>query len=91
MAVYVDKLISTVPTPQWRFSFACHLVADTTMELHAFARRLGLRSEWYQLSQGKIPHYDLTAAKRKQALILGASEISGRELIQMFRKVQEAG
>jgi hypothetical protein len=89
MTVYVDKLFPTIPQLSWPFSWACHLVADTTIELHAFARQLGLQSEWYQVSQGRIPHYDLTLNKRKQALRLGAKEISGRELIQMFRAVQK--
>ena len=58
-------------------SGSCHLMADTEEELHAFAKRLRLKREWFQKSSS--PHYDLTPAKRVEALALGAVEVSAKE------------
>ena len=67
MAVYVDdELIS------WRGKRWCHLVAESLPELHAFARRLGLREAWFQ-AKSAHPHYDVTVNVRDRALTLGAS------------------
>lgn len=67
MAVYVDDEL--IP---WRGKLWCHLVADTLPELHAFARRLGLRQAWFQ-AKSAYPHYDVTVSVRDRALIMGAS------------------
>jgi hypothetical protein len=88
MAVYVDRLMPCIPTDRWPYRFSCHLVADGDVELDAFARRLGLRREWFQGHRGKLNHYDLTASKRKQALKVGAQEISGRDLVARFMRVR---
>ncbi|MDX6686349.1 MAG: hypothetical protein QOF86_2477 [Baekduia sp.] len=73
MAVYVDDAFAwlTVP-PFWKGGG--HLQADTTAELHAFAEALGLRRTWFQHKAGRPwhDHYDLTAAKREQAIAAGA-------------------
>ena len=66
MAVYVDD--EQIP---WRGKLWCHLVADTLSELHAFARRLGLREAWFQ-SKSSYPHYDVTVNIRDRALTMGA-------------------
>ena len=79
--IYVDPLMNCLPNRRWRWTQASHLVGDTLDELHAFAERLGLKRTWFQ-SAGTIPHYDLTVYKRRQALRLGASEITMREMAQ---------
>jgi hypothetical protein len=75
VTVYVDnvRIPATVGrhTSEW-----CHLVADSTAELEAFARRLGLRSSWIQHPGTWSEHYDLTAGKRRHAVALGAVEIT---------------
>jgi hypothetical protein len=83
MSVYVDQLIRPKPyykskNERWGWSQSCHMIADTENELHEFARRLGLRREWFQNrhSNPRLWHYDLTASKRQQALCLGAKEIT---------------
>ena len=88
MAVYVDTLTACQSTRAWPFIYYCHMVADTQLELDVMAKRLGLRREWFQWRPGKLPHYDLTASKRKQALKLGAREISGRDLVARFMRVR---
>ena len=83
MSVYVDPLFNTAPyrkseNERWNWRQACHLVADTEEELHAFAARLGLKRAWFQAKSS--PHYDLTANKRAQAVRMGAIEITWQEL-----------
>lgn len=85
MAVYVDELLATVPVKgRWPFRSACHLIADSISELHNFAARIGLKRAWFQ-EGSSLPHYDLTASKRKQAIKHGAIEIDGKTMAKMIR------
>ncbi len=73
MAVYTDHV---------------HLVADTLPELHAFARKLGLRPEWFH--DERHPHYDLTTPRaRQRAVRLGAEQTSTRHAASVSRKATE--
>ena len=86
MSVYVDPLMNH----GWRLGPSCHLFADTVEELEAFARRLGLRPEWLQLkpaARRPLPHYDLTAKRRRQALALGAVELDRRSAVATYRRL----
>lgn len=58
-----------------------HLVSDESMqELHAFAKRIGLKLEWFQNKGHRIKHYDLTTEKAKiRAEKAGAKKISSKE------------
>lgn len=83
MSVYVDQLIETKPyrrseNERWNWLQSCHLMADTEEEMHAFAKQLGLKRAWFQNRHPNplLWHYDLTATKRRQALRLGAKELS---------------
>lgn len=79
MAVYVDELRVWGHAKHRCFKQgSCHLTADTTEELHEFAKRIGMRREWFQ-AQSSTPHYDLTPAKRAAALLAGAVFVSARE------------
>ncbi len=84
MGVYVDDIRLVIKNKNWPYSKACHLVADTTRELHIFAIRLSLRRSWFQTNT--IPHYDLTENKRAQALRFGALEITDKRLVEMIRE-----
>lgn len=91
MTVYVDD--ARIPARIGRYDTRwSHLFADTQGELHAFAARLGLQRRWFQdpTKVGKPQakpgsraaenwHYDVTDAKRKQAITLGAVEVTWRE------------
>lgn len=66
MAVYIDA-----EGIRWRNRLWCHLVADSLTELHDFARRIGLKRQWFQ-DRSFYPHYDVTMAIREKALRLGA-------------------
>ena len=72
MAVYVDDAFVAGDWGRW--SGGGHLQADSAEELHAFAAAIGLRRAWFQSRPGRPDrdHYDLTGAKRDEALRAGA-------------------
>ena len=58
-----------------------HLVSDDSLEeLHGFAAELGLPARAFQGD-----HYDIPAEIRSEALRLGASRVSSRELVSRLR------
>ena len=78
MTVYVDELRSW---PHARYPFhngSCHLTADTTAELMAFAVSIGLRRSWFQ-HHPTANHFDLTPVFRMKALAAGAVFKTARE------------
>lgn len=80
MTVYVDNMLRAAQVGRGRPAKWSHLVADTTDELEAFARQLGLRPSWVQHAGTAREHYDVTATVRAQALRLGALPMTyGRE------------
>ena len=81
--IYIDSLKSCTPKKGWRWSSYCHMFADTEEELHEFAKRIGMRKEWFQ--NKKLPHYDLTAKRRQLALSLGAIEIDSSWIKQKLK------
>lgn len=63
---------------------SCHLTTDGDVrELHAFAVRVGLKREWFQ--HGRVPHYDLTEKRRREALRAGAVFVPAREQVMRRR------
>jgi len=56
----------------------CHLWADSLEELHAMAKKVGMRPEWFQDKPG-FPHYDLVPPRREAALAAGAIKRDLRE------------
>lgn len=87
--VYVDEIMSCLQSGNWPYDRACHLVADSVEELHAFAERLGLRRSWFQ-SKSDLPHYDLTTGMRFKAIRLGAIEIDRNKLVEIMRKYRSS-
>jgi hypothetical protein len=77
--IMVDEL-TQFPTSVACFkSGSCHLATDGPIEeLHSFAKKIGLRREWFQ-EHRLAPHYDLTPRRRARALRAGAVEVSARE------------
>lgn len=82
MAVYVDDEMIA-----WRGKLWCHLVADTLIELHDFADRLGLKRSWYQC-ESVYPHYDVTISMRDRALLLGAQCGDRRTIIACAKRLK---
>jgi hypothetical protein len=89
MAVYVDEIMACIPNKNWKWTKACHLVADTLDELHLFAAKLGLKRAWFQ-NNPRLPHYDLTEGRRKKAVELGAVEIDRKGLAARMKRLQNA-
>lgn len=78
--IYVDP-----PMPiGGKFNNYCHMVADNIAELHTFARRLGLRREWYQPKS--YPHYDISPAMRNLAVHLGAQEVDRFTMLRVAKQ-----
>jgi len=73
--IYVDQLQRTLPRDpaggRWRWKNYCHLFGDDLRELHALARDIGLKREYFQ-DLKDFPHYDLTKTMRLRALRAGA-------------------
>lgn len=86
MSVYVDPCLPSARNSNWRYRKSCHMTADRFDELHAMARRLGLKRAWFQPGS-TLPHYDLTESKRSLAVRYGAVEITAAE---MGKRVQRA-
>lgn len=90
MAVYVDPIMTCLPNPRWKWDKSCHLIADSLDELHGFAKRLGLRYEWFQRDKANggsstLPHYDLTVGKRAEAVRIGAIELTREQMVERIR------
>ena len=81
MATYVDELRQTGKA---KLPMMCHLMADSENELETFARKLGLDPIWRHRD-----HYDLSAGKRYQAVLLGAVEITAREMVALRKRLEE--
>lgn len=79
--ILVDGLVKW--QTKLRHKLWCHMVSDTSEDkLHEFAAKLGLKRSWAQLRpKSSAAHYDLTPAKRELAIKLGASAVTGRELV----------
>lgn len=85
MAVYIDDAEKPYRSRTNRLYKLNHMIADTMDELQEMAlKNLGLKMEWFQ--PGSFPHYDITIAKKKEAIKHGAIPLSQKELV---RKIQE--
>ena len=78
--IYVDS-IQHYPDCGLPYKYWCHMATDDhdLSELHAMARRLGLKQSWFQ-DKPATPHYDLTPTKRALAIRYGAQAVSTIEL-----------
>ena len=85
MTVYVD----TYRAPYGRYVM-CHMVADTTDELMEMAEKLGLRDYWIQDAGTYKEHFDIAQTKKKQAISLGAIEVSSKELVGIINAKRDA-
>ena len=66
---------------RWRGRLWAHLVSDASyQELHEFAELLGIPRRAFQGD-----HYDVPSEYREQAIALGASAVSSRELVSRLR------
>ncbi|MGO9343348.1 MAG: DUF4031 domain-containing protein [Acidimicrobiales bacterium] len=86
MSVYLDdwRQSATIRSMTSRWS---HLTADTTQELHLFARKLGIPARAFQQKPGKpqFDHYDVPEELRELAISLGAIALTWRQAAAMRR------
>lgn len=75
MSVYVDNM-----TAPFGRMVMCHMIADTSEELHAMAASIGVARKWCQSEGTPREHYDICLSKRALAVRHGATEITLREL-----------
>lgn len=75
MTVYVDSMRA----PFGRMVM-CHMVADTTQELLAMAKKIGVNKKWLQHAGTHREHFDICKSKRVLAVQAGAKEITWRDL-----------
>ncbi len=98
--VYVDALFGWVPAedPHARRVGArnndtwCHMWSENDPEskaLHALARKIGMKREWFQDAGRRLPHYDLTPGRRVAAIKAGAAEASREKLVECLRANRE--
>lgn len=87
MAVYVDALLPWGWVLRGRRVPSCHMIADTLDELHEFAAAIGMRRAWFQ-DKASTPHYDLTAARRIDAVARGALELDRQAFTALARRLR---
>lgn len=81
MPVYVDDMRA-----KFGRMVMCHMVADTSEELHAMAEKIGVSRQWFQWPKSRYPHYDIALSKRALAVEAGAKEIRLREAPAIARR-----
>lgn len=90
MTVYVDPLLDHGWVLQGRMVRSCHMFVDTIEldALHDMALWIGCRRGWFQ--DKNVPHYDLTASRRVDAIAHGAVAITRRQAVEIWRERHEA-
>jgi hypothetical protein len=90
MSIYVDPVMNHGWRMYGKVVTSCHLFTDGDVEeLHKFAAWLGLKREWFQVSNSGIAHYDLVNSKRLWAVKLGAIEVTRGEAVEIWRQIRE--
>lgn len=74
MTVYVDDMFAP-----YRGMKMVHMVADSTEELLAMARTIGVNVKWIQKKGTPREHFDICASMRAKAVAAGAVQITWRE------------
>ena len=86
MTVYVDNMRA----PFGRMVM-CHMIADSTEELVAMARRIGVNPKWIQKPGTPREHFDISLGCKARALVEGAVLIDQRDTARMVRFRRERG
>lgn len=81
MSVYVDDMFASLGRMKM-----CHMIADTSEELHEMAQKIGVARRWVQHPGTPTEHYDVCKEKRERAVRLGAEEITLRQIAQKIRE-----
>lgn len=79
MSVYVDDMRA-----KFGRMVLCHMVADTSAELHEMARKIGVARRHAQKEGTHKEHYDICLEKRARAVRCGAKEITWEQTGQLI-------
>lgn len=78
MTVYVDDMKADFGRMKM-----CHMSADSTEELLRMADAIGVARKWLQYPGTFKEHFDIALSKRELAVMLGAQEITWRQMGEM--------
>ena len=90
MTVYVDDMYRS-PVGQFGRMKMSHLLADTTDELLAMAREIGINPKWIQHPGTRDEHFDIAISKRAAAIAAGAIPITYRQCGAMNKRRRVTG
>lgn len=79
MSVYVDSMRAPLKRGR-RTMIMCHMMADTSEELHAMADRIGVLRRYVEDEGTYREHYDICKAKRALAVSAGAIPVTMLQL-----------
>lgn len=69
----------------------CHLIADTTDELLAMCKKIGVQAKWIQHKGTSNEHFDICLSKKAIAIQFGAIEINFRDYAKMVNNREKTG
>lgn len=78
--VYVDDMQAKVGR-----MVMCHMLADTDLELHEMAAKIGVARRWHQKAGSPHSHYDICLSKKALAVQFGAKEISRKDVAALIK------
>ncbi len=81
--VYVDNMRA-----KYGRMIMCHMIADTTEELLAMAKAIGVSHRWIQDTGTNREHFDVCLSARTKAVSLGAKEITMKELVAITKPLE---
>jgi len=89
MAVYIDA--PKRHRFRGRLIWSSHLMADSSEELVAFARALGMKPAWLQNAGAPKEHFDVFGRARHAAAVrAGAHQVSSRDLVRLIQRRRAA-
>lgn len=90
MTVYVDDMYR-YPVGQFGRMKMSHLIADTTEELLAMVREIGVNPKWIQHAGTRDEHFDIALSKRAAAIAAGAIPITFKQCGAMNKRRKVTG
>lgn len=86
MSVYVDDMEAEFGRMKM-----CHMIADSSIELIAMAKKIGVAEKWIQYPNTPREHFDICLSKKNLAISFGAIAISWKQLAHMtFERAKKA-
>jgi Protein of unknown function (DUF4031) len=90
MTVYVDDMYLYSMGQFGRMKMS-HMLANTTEELVAMARKIGVPAKWIQHAGSHDEHFDIAMTKRDLAISLGAVRITMKQAAAMNARRRATG